>query len=205
MLDDFKGGIELEKKVKKFLEQRNFSFKKEALLTPFNLKVDFLIRNEKGEFFVLEVTKRNSNNDVQRLCFRSMACRQFHNEVKTVLLLPAFDGRRALKLYGLLLNFFDFFLFEEDLDLLPELLGPNSKEAFRKVILEKLSNFHPDFRTILEALKEYKFLTARELTKKTKLPSSRVRNMVKDWAFNLQTLGLVESHGHTYFLSSKLA
>jgi len=205
MLDDFKGGIELEKKIKTFLEQHNFSFKKEALLTPFNLKVDFLIRNDSNDFFVLEVSKRNSNDDIQRLCFRSSACKQFHPGVKTVLLIPAFKGKRSLKLYGLVLRFFDFFLFEEDLNLLPELLGPNSKEVFRKIVVEKLSNFHPDFRTILEALKEHKFLTSRELSEKTGLPNSRVRSLLKDWTFNLQVLGLVDNHGYTYFLTSKLA
>jgi len=205
MLDDFKEGIELQKVVGAFLEKCNYSFKEEALMTPFNLKVDFLIRNEKNEFIVLEVSKRNSNDDIQRLCFRSLAIKQFHPGIKTVLLIPAFKGKRSLKLFGLLLNFFDFFLFEEDMPMLPELLGPNSKEVFRDIVIESLSKFHTDFRTILEALEREKFLTVREISERTGLSNARIRNLLKDWTFNMRVLGIVDNHGYTYFLTSRLA
>lgn len=154
----------------------------------------------------MEVSKRNSNEDIQRLCFRSVICKEFQgNRVKTMLIIPSFNtgNGSSLKRIGLLIRFFDIFLFEEDLELLPGLLNLNTKEIFLKFIRDKLVSIQPDFGKILDLLKNNNSLNLKEISEITNLPLSRIRNLIKNQTFNLQTLGLIECLGNICRLNEK--
>ena len=205
MLDEIRAGKELEGRVRMIFEQSNLSFKEQPSLTPFNLRFDFLVSNQSNQLFVVEVSKRNSNEDIQRLCFRSVICKEFNgNRIKTVLIVPSFNGSwSSLKFIGLLVKFFDSFLFEEDLELLPDMLNSGNKELLFSIVKNKLRLVQPDFGKILDLFQNRKFMELKEMSSLTGLRLSRIKDLVKFNPLNLQTLGLVECFGNTCSLNEK--
>lgn len=201
----FDNGKEFENEVKTLLEKKGLEVKEQPLLTPFNLRFDFLVSNNSGSLFAIEVTKRNSTEDIQKLCFRSIACKGFHEKIKTVAVVPAPNGNLSkLKTIAMLSRFYDMFLFEEYLELLPNLFGESSKIAFFEFIKNALASVNPDFGKILEVLQEHTLIEMKDLSRFCNLPRSRVKQLIKKNAFGLSTLGLVEGVGHTYMLTNKL-
>lgn len=204
MLVDIKSGKELENRVKSVLEKSGLQFKEQPLLTPFNLRFDFLVSGKSNQLFVMEVSKRNSNEDMQRLCFRSVICKEFNGDrIKTVAIVPSFNGdRSSLKFIGLMIKFFDLFLFEEDLELLPNLL--NDKTLFFKLVKDKISRIQPDFGKILDLFKDKpKFLHLQEISELSGLRFTRVKDLIRNLSFNLETLGLIECFGNVCRLNER--
>lgn len=196
---EWERGKGLEKRVKEILNEHRIQFKEGPSLTDFDLRADFLVDNGK-ETLIIEVTYRNSNEDVQRLCLRSATYKQdFRGEIKTLVILPSFKGTRSLRLYMFLLKFFDYFLFIEDLSYLPDLISPTSstKGWFLDYLKMQLSKIYPEIDQLLNFLKENnrKFTTLHEISAVTKINQSRVKQLLHGLDWNLEKLGIIEFYG----------
>ncbi|MFQ6056180.1 MAG: hypothetical protein ACE5J3_09405 [Methanosarcinales archaeon] len=202
-MKDFEGGKELENKVKEILTQNNFSFKQEPNLTDFSLRADFLVLLENGDT-IIEVSQRNSNEDIQKLYLRSLIYR--NNSFKTLVIIPEPHlTSRSLRKFQFLLHFSDMFLFTKDLHLLPTFLNDMTSGAFLKYISTKLSTIYPEVLKILEFLGAQGRIpcTFREISKGTGIPASRIRSLLYGLRFNLTRIGVLKSYGSSYCLDER--
>jgi hypothetical protein len=120
---DFDSGTKLENRVKEILVENSINFKEQPLLTYFNLRADYLVL-EGTKPIVVEVSQRNKNPDIQRLCFRSLAYKNsLEIPVEVLVVIKNLNTKpQSLRLYMLLLKFTDYFLFSDDLKYLPRII-----------------------------------------------------------------------------------
>lgn len=190
MIKDFEQGKQLEEQVKNVLIKANFKVQYQPLLTSLKLRADFLVDGIGDDIFIFEVSQRNSNEDIQRLCFRSMVYKEFMGKkVKTGAIIPPLNLTfGSLRLISLLLRFYDIFLFSNDLDRLPNILKtPNS--TFFEYLKEKLDNINKDFRKIIEIVEKDKIINFKEISKKTGIRYIKVKRLINR---NLKILGIFE-------------
>lgn len=200
---EWDSGKDLEGKVKEILSQSNFSFKQEPYLTNFGLRADFLVSFENRDI-VIEVSQRNSNEDIQRLCLRAQIYRD--NLFKTLIIIPEINlTPQSLRKIQFLLKFSDAFLFVKDLNSLPVFLKDPTYGAFFKYISTKLSMIYPEVSKIFKFLQENKriYSTLKEISEGTNVPRTRVRSLLHGLNLNLTKIGLLEVSGNQYRLNEK--
>jgi hypothetical protein len=145
---------------------------------------------------VIEVSQRNSNEDIQRTCFRTFVYRSFlKTPVKTIIIIPDFTSPRSSRLFMFLLNFSDMFLFSEDLGKLGKMIDdPN---YFAEYLFAKLGAIYPESETLLKALRDRnEIVTHEELCKATGIATSKIKRLFYQNHVSFKTMGIVEKFGN---------
>jgi predicted transcriptional regulator len=204
---EWERGKELEVQIKEILNKHNINFKHNLSLTDFGLIADFLINKDK-DFYVIESTLRNSIEDIQRLCFRSIVYKEyFEGKVRTIVVLPKFTNK-SLRHLMFVLRFFDYFVFTEDLKILPRLINcTDRKSVFFGYLKTKLKEVYPETEKLLEILYLNKgnLLTIKEIEEKSQLDKSIIKKLLCGLSENLVKLGIVENIGNYYRLTERFA
>jgi hypothetical protein len=206
----FENGKILERKVEEILKSSKVWFRSQPLLV-MNLRADFIVIDKYNNNWIVEVSLRNSFEDLQRLCFRSIVYKQFIQEkLKTITILPSFVSKntsiRSMRSLMLLIKFYDAFFFTEDLEKFSEFLLAEKKERmFYSYLKNKILIINDDFGKILDVIESESLVDCSTISKLTKLPLSKVKKLISGQKANLKSLGIIEDLGGYYKISERFS